>query len=140
MGNDEPMGVIRRLFGRGDDRRAEADRRGELVERLDGKGPFRVARQSAALDDRDTVRRWIRELRPDRDQQVFVHRSWGVVAAVADRRHPVTVLFSDGERSWFAVPPGAPDRQDLTPDQIEHVLLDALTSPGRPEWPDWHPL
>jgi len=48
--------------------------------------------------------------------------------------------MSDGEKSWFAVPPGAVDDRDLTPEQVEHILLDALTASGPPEWPDWRYL
>jgi hypothetical protein len=112
----------------------------DVVERLTRRGLFRVTRQSTSLDDRETVQSWLRELRPDRDQQVFVHRSWGTVAAVADGRHDVAVLLSHGGKSWFAVPPGGPDKAHLTPDQIEHILLDAMTAPKRPQWPDWRHL
>jgi hypothetical protein len=108
--------------------------------RLTGRGLFRVAGESAALSDRETVQRWLRELRPERDQQVQVHRSWGTVVAVADGHHPVGVYLSDGEKSWFATIPGATGDQQLTPEQIEYVLLDALTAPGPPDWPDWRYL
>jgi hypothetical protein len=112
----------------------------DVVERLTRRGLFQVDRDSASLNDRGTVRTWLHELRPERDQQVFVHRRWGTIVAVADRRHPVGVILHDGERSWFATAPGAPDNQDLTPDQVEHILLDALTADSRPQWPDWHYL
>jgi hypothetical protein len=112
----------------------------EVAERLTRRGLFRVDGDSASLSDRGTVRRWLHELRPERDQQVVVHRHWGTIAAVADRRHPVTVVMSDGEKSWFATAPGAPDDQELTPDQVAHILLDALTADSRPQWPDWHYL
>ena len=109
-----------------------------VAERLTGRNPFRISRDSAALTDRDTVRRWLRGMSAERQQQVLVHRPWGTVVAVADGRHPVGVYFSDGDRSWSAFAPGADS--DLTPDQVEHVVLDALTSPGRPTWPDWRTL
>jgi hypothetical protein len=111
-----------------------------VAERLTRRGLFRVDRDSAALSDRDTVRTWLRQLDRERDQQVLVHRRWGTIGAVADRRHPVTVILYDGEKSWFATAPGAADHQELTPDQIEHILLDALSANSRPQWPDWHYL
>jgi hypothetical protein len=70
----------------------------------------------------------------------MVHRPWGTVAAVAESKHPVTVVMSDGERSWFATAPGAQADQPLTPDQVEHVVLDSLTALEPPAWPDWHAL
>jgi hypothetical protein len=109
----------------------------ETAERLTRRGLFRVEGESAALTDRETVRRWLQELRADRDQQVLVHRPWGTVAAVADGRHPVAVVMFDGEHSWSATAPGAVGSQELTPDQIEHVMLEALTTPSRPQWPTW---
>lgn len=112
----------------------------DVAERLTRRGLLKVVRESAALNDRETVRRWLRELRPERDQQVFVHRPWGTVAAVADGRHPVAVVMSDGEKSWFAAIPGAAGDATLTADQIEYILIDALTSPAPPEWPDWRYL
>ena len=59
---------------------------------------------------------------------------------MADGRHPVGVILYDGEKSWLATGPGAAEDQELTPDQIEHMMLDALTADGRPQWPDWHYL
>lgn len=109
----------------------------ETAERLTRRGLFRVDGESAALTDRETVRGWLRELREDRDQQVMVHRPWGTVAAVADGRRPVAVVLSDGEHSWSAAVPGAAGSQELTPEQIEHVMLEALTAPSRPQWPTW---
>jgi len=125
------VGWVRHLFGR-------AGRSKELAERLTTRGWFKVTAESAALSDRQTVQRWLRELRPERDQQILVHRSWGTVVAVADRRHPVGVFLSDGDKSWVAAPPGADNDRDLTPEQVAHVVLDALTAPGRPGWPEWH--
>ena len=112
----------------------------DVAERLTGRGPFRVTRRSATLDDPETVRGWLRELTTARDDQVLVHRPWGTVAAVADGRHSVTVVMTDGHRSWFATVPGSADEPNLTPAQVEHVMVDALTAPGRPEWPEWRPL
>lgn len=120
---------------------APAERSTDRVERLTGQGWLRaVATEQTTLDDRDTVRRWLRDLSEADDQQVFVHRSWGTVVAVANGRDPVGVLLSDGEKSWFAAPPGAPDDQNLTPDEVELVVLDALVAERAPRWPDWHSL
>jgi len=112
----------------------------DLAERLTGRGPFRVSGESAALSDRERVQRWLHELRPERDQQVLVHRPWGTVAAVADGRHPVSVFLSDGEKAWFAAVPGAAGDGSLTPEQIEYVLLEALTATSPPDWPEWRHL
>jgi len=121
-------------------RRDRPARLEDIAERLTVRGLFRVDRDSAPLSDRGMVQRWLRELHRGRDQQVFVHRRWGTVVAVADGRHPVTVILHDGEKSWSAAAPGAADDQELTPDQVEHVLLDALASESRPQWPDWRYL
>ena len=107
--------------------------------------PLRVEEETASLSDAETVRRWIRTLRPEADQQVHIRRSWGTVAAVTDRKHPVCVVLSDGEHSWVAEPPdGAATTRsgyaDMTLEQVEHVMVDALTSPERPRWPRWSDL
>jgi hypothetical protein len=107
---------------------------------LTGRGLFRIARDTAELTERETVQGWLRELRPERDQQILVHRPWGTVAAVADGHHPVAVFLSDREKSWSAAVPGTTDDRDLTPEQVEHVLLDAMTAPGPPDWPEWRYL
>jgi hypothetical protein len=60
--------------------------------------------------------------------------------AVADGRHPVKVFLSDGEKSWFAAVPGVGDDRDLTPQHVEHVLLDALTASSPLDWPEWRYL
>ena len=92
------------------------------------------------LTDRETVRSWVRALRPDRDEQVMVHRPWGSLAAVSDGKHPVGVILSDGEHTWVAEVPGAADQKDLTLEQVEHVVLDGMTSSARPQWPAWRLL
>ena len=113
----------------------------EFAERLTRRGLFGVKSEEAPLDARDVVRGWLHDLGSGRDQQVFVHRSWGTLAAVPDRGQPVSVLMTDGgDPTWFAVPPGAGDDTDLTPEQIEWIMLDALTSSGPPDWPQWRPL
>jgi hypothetical protein len=119
------------------DRRAQLT---DVAERLTPRGLFRVDRDSASLSDRGTVQTWLRELHQDSRQQIFIHRRWGTIVAESDRRHPVTVILFDGEKSWLATAPGADERQALTPEQVEHIMLDALTEDGRPQWPDWHYL
>jgi hypothetical protein len=114
----------------------------DVAERLTTSGSFRlqVATESVSLSERETVQRWIRELSPDSGAQVFVHRRWGTLAAVSDGRNPLAVVMSTGEHSWYATPPGAPDTQQLTLEQVEQVVLDALTASERPAWPAWHAL
>jgi hypothetical protein len=79
-------------------------------------------------------------MRPEHDTQVFVHRPWGTVVAVADSGESVGLFLSDGKKTWIAAAPGATDGQYLTPEQIEYVLLDALTAPGPPHWAEWRDL
>ena len=113
----------------------------DVAERLTGRSLFRVDSESVPLNDRATVQRWLRELRPEHDEQILVHRSWGTIVAVADRRGPVSVFLADDEnKAWFAAVRGASDEQPLTPEQLEHVMVDALTSPGPPRWPEWRYL
>ena len=109
----------------------------DVAERLSG-GLLHVTAERAELTDRPTVQRWLRELRPQHQTQIFVHRPWGTVVAVADRNESVPVFLTDGDRTWIASAPGGADRERLTAEQVEHVLLDALTSAERPRWPDWH--
>lgn len=86
------MGWVDRLLGR------PGSARQDVAERLTTYGPFRTTTETVGLDDRDTVRRWLREL------------------DLADRR------------------------EHLTPEQVEDVMLAALTSTGRPDGPDWRPI
>ena len=109
----------------------------DLAERFTQRGLLRNDSETAELTDRATVQRWARELGRDHDQQVLVHRTWGTVAAVAERRHGPRVFLSDGDTTWVAAVPGTDGDENLTGEQVEHVLVDALTSPGPPEWPDW---
>ena len=108
----------------------------DVAERMTG-GLLHLRREQAELGDRDTVQRWLREMRPEHQAQVFVHRPWGTLVAVADRGDSVGVFLSDGKKTWVAATPGASDGQHLTPEQIEYVVLDALTSPGPPSWAEW---
>lgn len=111
----------------------------DVAVRLSGN-LLRLKSERAELSDRNTVQAWLRELRPEHETQVFVHRSWGTVLAVADRNPSVQVFLYDGDKTWWAAAPGSPDEQHLTPEQVEHILLDALASPARPSWPDWRYL
>ncbi|MFG3603054.1 hypothetical protein [Micromonospora chersina] len=129
------MGWLDRLLGR------PGSARQDVAERLTTYGPFRTTTETAGLDDRETVRRWLRELDPDLRQQVHVRRAWGVIAAVSGHRDPVGVVMREpGGRAWGAYVPGADRREHLTPEQVEAVMLAALTSTGRPDGPDWRPI
>ena len=112
----------------------------ERAERLTGTVWSGVASETCDLTDTATVRSWLAGLSANGDQQVFVHRHWGVLAVVPDKKMPTSVVLSDGEDSWFAVPPGAGDNGKLTPEQIDRVVLASLDGPSRPQWPDWRPL
>ncbi|MER7892971.1 hypothetical protein ABTX15_24425 [Micromonospora sp. NPDC094482] len=113
----------------------------DVAERLTSQSIFRVSSEHVPVTDRETVQRWLRDLDPDLDQQVHVRRPWGAIAAVTDHRHPVGVVMADTEnRSWAAYPPGGDERAELTPEQVERLMLDALTSAQRPAWPDWRRL
>jgi len=122
--------------------RGSFDRNEEIAERLTTvrRFPPRVSRETVELPDVATVRAWVRELRREHDVQLHVRRRWGVLAVVADRRKPITVIVSDQAHSWVAGSPGALDKTDLTTEQIEHVTIEALSSAERPAWPDWRPL
>lgn len=122
--------------------RGSFDPNEEIAERLTTvrRFPPRVSRETAELPDVVTVRAWVRALHREHDVQVHVRRRWGVLAVVADRKNPITVIVSGHEHSWVAEPPGAPDRTDLTTEQIENVTIEALTSPERPAWPHWRLL
>lgn len=115
----------------------------DLAERLTTTrhGLFsRTVTESAALGDRETVTRWIRELHRRRDQVVIIHRPWGSVCVVADGRPLTDVFMTDGETTWYAAAPGATRDQKLTPGRVEYLMLDALASAGPPEWPEWRDL
>lgn len=114
----------------------------EIAERLTTvrRFPPRVSRETAELSDVATVRAWVLALRREQDVQVHVRRHWGVLAVVADSRNPITVIVSEQAHSWVAEPPGSPDRTDLTTEEIEHVTIEALSSPERPAWPRWRLL
>jgi hypothetical protein len=125
------------LSSRQQHRSGESD---ELAERLRSRGLFRVDRDVVPLDDWPTVRRWLRDLPANPRDAVYIHRSWGTVAARASRRRPMGVFLANGDDAWRAAPPGAGPGAELTQEQVEHVVLDALAAPTRPEWPDWRPL
>lgn len=115
--------------------------RQDVAELLTSPGLFRTSSETVPLGERDTVRRWLRELDPDLGQQVHIRRPWGVIAAVSDRHEPVGVVMQEPDgRAWGAYVPGADRREPLTPEQVEEVMLAALTSTGRPPGPDWRPI
>lgn len=135
------MGWWRNLRGSVDAMKLEpADLLGEVdrAERLTSSEAG-VRKELVGLDERDVVRGWLRELGPGCDYQVFVHREWGTVFVVPDEE-AVSVLWTDGHSSWVAVPPGAADEKALTPQQIEQIVLNATSSSGPPQWPDWSAL
>ncbi|RAO57084.1 hypothetical protein LUPAC06_03272 [Micromonospora saelicesensis] len=74
------MGWLQRLTGRAES--AQQD----VAELLSTPRLFRVTSETVSLDDRETVRRWLRELDPDLQQQVHIRRPWGAIAAISDRR------------------------------------------------------
>jgi hypothetical protein len=113
--------------------------RGEGVTRLTSSGRRDVEVEETTLDDQETVLSWVRGLRQDRDQ-VFIDRSWGTVVALAADGRPPGVILSDEEHTWHAVPPGGGEKADLSPEQLEQLMLDVMSSPERPTWPDWHQL
>ena len=112
-----------------------------LTRRRVGRFRKAVTGEEAALSDRATVTRWLRETHQCRDQTtIIVSRPWGWVCVTANGRPPTEVLMTDGERMWYAAYPGSTLAQtlpQLTPGQVEHVVLEALTSAGPPRWPDW---
>jgi hypothetical protein len=112
----------------------------EGVDRLTSRGRRDVDCESTTLDDRETVLKWVRDLRPDQDVQIFVNRSWGVVFASGGDGQPPGVIMGDGEHAWYAVPPGGGEKANLTPEQLERLMLEAMSSPDRPSWPDWHQI
>lgn len=129
------MGWLGKLLGGPDSARQD------VAELVTTYHLFRTTTETAGLDDRETVRRWLRELDPDLQQQVHIRRPWGVIAAVSDRRDPVGVVMRERDgRAWGAYVPGADRREHLTPEQVEAVMLAALTSAGRPDGPDWRPI
>jgi hypothetical protein len=115
-----------------------------IAERLTDtrRGWFRkvVTGETVALSDRTTVVRWLREIHRYRDQTIIIHRPWGSVCVVADGLPPSAVLMASDDGRFYAAYPGSTIPQtnpQLTPDQVEHVMVDALTSVGPPRWPEW---
>ncbi|WP_117209124.1 hypothetical protein [Allorhizocola rhizosphaerae] len=120
----------------------EADATGDLGERAERLTSSRagVGQELAGIGERDVVQGWMRELGPRSGHTVFVHRSWGTVYAVPERKAGISVLWTDGPSTWYAVLPGAARKQNLTLEQAEQIVLEATTSSGPPQWPDWEPL
>ena len=112
----------------------------DVAVRLTGQGRGEIEKEVVPLTDRHTVLRWLREMRDVPDQQVWVHRPWGLIVAVTSIHSPITVLFHDGENVWTAEPPNSIQESELTPDQAEYVVLEALTVAEVPSWPHWDKL
>jgi hypothetical protein len=126
------MGLLARVRRAG----ARAARsRLDLVERLTTARALRDDGVQVPLADSATVRRWLRDMGPA--ETVLVHRAWGTLAARAGREDTVNVFLSDGASAWYAVPPGTHEAHPLTLGQVEHIVLDAMSSPERPAWPHW---
>jgi hypothetical protein len=127
------MGLVQRVRRAG----ARAARaRTDLADRIFARGTLATGGEQVPLAEGETVRGWLREMGPE--DTVLVHRAWGTVAVRNDRREPTAGVFlSDGANAWFAVPPGAEDHHPLTLPEIEHIVLEAMTSPTRPAWPRW---
>ena len=122
-------------------RKAPAEQvRKEGVQRLTSRGRRDVDSEETTLDDHATVLRWVRDLRSARHVQVFVDRSWGVVVASSGDGEPPGVIVGDGENAWYAAPPGGGKKANLTQDQLEQLMIEVLSSPERPKWPEWHEL
>jgi hypothetical protein len=126
------MGLLGRIRQAGE---RVARSRVDVAERIAPRNVLTPGGEQVSLADGETVRSWLRDMGPD--DTVLVHRSWGTVAARADRRLPPGVLLSDDTGAWFAAPPEADDERLLTWGEVERIVLEAMTSPTRPAWPRW---
>lgn len=126
------MGLFRRIRQAGE---RVARTRVDSAERITPRGVTATSGEQVSLAEGEKVRGWLRELGPE--ETVLVHRAWGTLAARHDRRYPPGVILSDSTGAWFAVPPDAADNDPLTLKQVEHIVIEAMTSPARPQWPRW---
>jgi hypothetical protein len=134
------MGLVRRVQGGirqrlGDAGVKAARSRVDIAERVASDRKAEAGGEQVPVADSATVQQWLRDLGPD--VTVLVHRPWGTVAAQGSGKRPINVFLSEGASAWFAVPPGATDDHLLTPLQVEHIVLEAMSSPQRPAWPRW---
>lgn len=125
----------------GEDNSAPRDVAERLTTRRQGLFRKVVTGDTVSLDNRDTVVRWLRELHQERDQTVIIHRSWGSVCVVGEGRAPTDIMMTEDDgRMWYAARAGSKipqKRPQLTPAEVEHVMLEALTSDTPPQWPEW---
>jgi hypothetical protein len=119
--------------------RSDAKRRGpvDLAERWTSTGWRKSRGESVSVRDRDAVDVWLRELGDAGKQQVMIHRPWGTIAAVADRRGRLAVVMADSGHSWSAAAPGGKRGSELSRDQVRVVMTEALDSAHRPTCVDW---
>ena len=125
-----------KVVKRNGERAARSESRLDIAERvLPRERTGELGADQVALHERETVQAWLREMGPD--ETVLVHRAWGTIAARSHRDFPAGVFLSDGAGAWFAVPPGPEEELPLTPVEVEHIMLDAMSSSDRPAWPRW---
>lgn len=100
-----------------------------------------VTGEQTSVDDLETVLRWLRGMGRNGYQTLIVHRGWGSMSTIAEKsKPPGDVLLSAGDGTYYATAPGSdiPRTQpQLTPAQVEHIMVDGLTSPAAPRWPRW---
>lgn len=100
-----------------------------------------TTKETTTVHDRETVRRWIREMHGDANHSVTVNRPWGSVLATSAGGPPAGVTVLEPTRLMYAGKPTGvpvPDGTPLTPAQVEQIVLDALTADRLPEGPVWH--
>ncbi len=125
-----------KVVKRNGERAARSESRLDIAERvLPRERTLDLNGEQVALHERAKVQAWLREMGPD--ETVLVHRAWGTIAARSHSDFPVGVFLSDSDGAWFAVPPGPDEELPLTPSEVEHIMLDAMSSPQRPAWPRW---
>jgi hypothetical protein len=122
------------------------------LKRGPGQGPVNVAErwtslgwrkshgESASVSDRATVASWLRDFGGARKQQILIHRPWGTIAAVVDRRGRVEIVVADGNHSWLATATGSVTKTGISAEQARQVMLEALDAMARPTSVEWKPL
>ena len=128
-------GQAGKVVKRAGERAARADVRKDLAERVTPRGSADPGGEQVPLADRATVQAWLRQMGPD--ETVLVHRPWGTIAARSHADFPTGVFLSDGANAWYAVPPVTIEDLPLTKVEVEHIMLEAMSSEQRPAWPRW---